>query len=122
MHLFKIQRTLLTLALLGCIVQNITSFTVQRIGSRNAFPALTLSHAQRVSSIRYGIPNSSVLIDDVLRGNSTAASSIVGTLADVRGTETMEQYPRIEQSSSLDEIAPDKMLTSCTAASFEKVA
>jgi hypothetical protein len=92
MHLFKIQRTLLTLALLGCIVHNITSFTVQRIGSRNAFPALTLSHAQRVSSIRYGIPNPSVLIDDVLRGNSTAASSIVGTLADVRGTETMEQY------------------------------
>jgi hypothetical protein len=36
--------------------------------------------------------NPSAVIDDVLRGNSTAASSIVGALTEVRGTDTMEQY------------------------------
>jgi hypothetical protein len=36
--------------------------------------------------------NPSMMIDAVLRGNSTAALSIVSSLTEVRGTDTMDQY------------------------------
>lgn len=35
---------------------------------------------------------SSLLMDDILKGNSTAASAAVNLLTEVRGTDTMEQY------------------------------
>ncbi|KAL7510105.1 hypothetical protein ACHAXN_010661 [Cyclotella atomus] len=36
--------------------------------------------------------NPSIMIDDVLRGNSTAALSIVSSLNELRGADTMDQY------------------------------
>ena len=48
-------------------------------------------HMHRVATACYSTPAPSDMIDQVLRGNSTAASSIVSELTDLRGTEAMEQ-------------------------------
>ena len=51
----------------------------------------THHHGDRLRSVCF-LQNPSLMIDDVLRGNTTAVSSIVNSLNEVRGTDTMEQY------------------------------
>eukprot|EP00956_Cyclotella_meneghiniana_P007839 scaffold10444_cov71-Cyclotella_meneghiniana.AAC.13 len=74
----------------GIVLLMLSALTRTQITSSFAVSP-TLHHGHRLRSVCF-LQNPSLMIDDVLRGNTTAASSIVNSLNEVRGTETMEQY------------------------------
>lgn len=79
------QTMALLFALLCFITRKANAFATSR--------PLKSAETHRLQSSFLGVAQTpSLLLDDVLRGNSTAASEAVGMLTEVRGTETMEEY------------------------------
>lgn len=77
-----------------CLNARCTSFAFVNIAPRKSYPRRSSSPScclMANADVKFDQAPSS-LMDDILKGNSTAASTAVQILAEVRGTDKMEQY------------------------------